>query len=257
MKTILLACIAASALLAQTPTIEQSLNFKTAAAPRISPDGRFIAYEVSETNWEENSFETQIWMVMPATGEHYQLTHAKKSSSDARWAPDAKRLAFLSDRDGTRQIYLISSAGGEATELTHVEGGVQAFEWSPDGHRIAFTSPVAESLKSVDSKSPYEIVDGEKAMIHLSMLTLDSGGDNQKLAADPLTANLPLNVSAFRWSPDSKRIAFSAENEPGISGRFVGRVRGPSIRPNRQEGGRHTGRGQESDMVAGRKGNRL
>jgi dipeptidyl aminopeptidase/acylaminoacyl peptidase len=157
-------------------------------------------------------------MVMPATGEHYQLTHAKKSSSDAHWAPDAKRLAFLSDRDGTRQIYLISSAGGEATELTHVEGGVQAFEWSPDGHRIAFTSPVAESLNSVDSKSPYEMVDGEKAMIHLSMLTLDTGGDNQKLTAEPLTTNVPFSVSAFRWSPDSKRIAFSAENEPGISG---------------------------------------
>jgi dipeptidyl aminopeptidase/acylaminoacyl peptidase len=216
MKSILLPCIA-SALLAQTPTIEQSLNFKTAAAPRISPDGRFIAYEVSETNWDENSFETQIWMVMPATGEHYQLTHAKKSSSDVHWSPDAKRLAFLSDRDGARQIYLISSAGGEATELTHVEGGVQAFEWSPDGRRIAFTSPVAESLKSVDAKSPYEVVDGEKAMIHLSLLTLDPGGDNQKLSAEPLTANSQFNVSAFRWSPDSKRIAFSAENEPGIS----------------------------------------
>src|SRR5437667_4871080 len=85
----------AVALAAQTPTIEQSLNLKAATSPRISPDGRFIAYLVSETNWEENAFDTQIWMAMTATGERYQLTHAKKSSSDPRWAPDSKRLAFI------------------------------------------------------------------------------------------------------------------------------------------------------------------
>src|SRR5579864_4843821 len=141
---------------AQTPTIEQSLNLKTAGSPRISGDGRFIAYTVSETNWEENSFETQIWMTMPATGERYQLTHAKKSSSDVRWAPDSKRLAFLSDRDGSRQIYMISPDGGEANQLTHVEGGIQAFEWSPDGRRIAFTSSGAEPKAA---KEQFEIVE--------------------------------------------------------------------------------------------------
>ena len=33
-----------------------------------------------------------------------------------------KRIAFLSDRDGSQQIYVISPAGGEATELAHFEG---------------------------------------------------------------------------------------------------------------------------------------
>ena len=129
------------ALAAQTPTIEQSLNLKTVATPRISPDGRFIAYVVSETNWDDNSFQTQIWMAMTATGERYQLTHAKKSSSDPRWSPDSKRLAFLSDRESTQQIYVISPAGGEATQLTRFDGGVTGFDWSPDGKRMVFTSP--------------------------------------------------------------------------------------------------------------------
>src|SRR5580658_10835750 len=127
MKILLFACVV-FALSAQTPTIEQSLNLKSAGSPRISPDGRYVAYTVSETNWEENSFDTQIWMVMTATGERYQLTHAKKSSSDPRWAPDSKRLAFLSNRDGSQQVYVISPAGGEATPLTHFDGGVTAFE---------------------------------------------------------------------------------------------------------------------------------
>ena len=132
--------LTAISLFAQTPSIEQSLNLKTAASPRISPDGRFVAYIVSETDWENNSFEAQIWMVMTSTGERYQLTHAKKSSNTPRWAPDSKRLGFLSDRDGSQQIYIISPAGGEATQVTHFEGGVKDFQWAPGGHAIAFTS---------------------------------------------------------------------------------------------------------------------
>src|ERR1051325_6565752 len=154
MKSLLFACTCA-VIWAQTPTIEQSLNLKTAGSPRISRDGRFIAYTVSETNWEENAFDTQIWMSMTSTGERYQLTHAKKSSNDPRWSPDSKRLAFLSDRDGSQQIYVISPAGGEATQLTHFEGGVTAFEWSPDGHAIAFTSTGGEPKVKKDRKDKY------------------------------------------------------------------------------------------------------
>jgi len=54
---------------AQTPTIEQSLNLKSAGGPRISPDGRYVAYRVQKTNWEDNAFEKEIWMAVTATGE--------------------------------------------------------------------------------------------------------------------------------------------------------------------------------------------
>src|SRR5450432_3216319 len=155
MRFLALACVTvtvAGCLFSQTPTIEQSLSLKSAGSPRISPDGRFVAYTVGETNWEENAFETQIWMAMTATGERYQLTHAKKSSSDPRWSPDSKRLAFLSDRDGKEQIYVISPAGGEATQLTHFDAAVSGFDWSPDGKRIAFSSAGPESKSKKDRK---------------------------------------------------------------------------------------------------------
>lgn len=35
----------------QTPTIEQSLNLKSAAGPRISPDGRYVAYHEWFSRW--------------------------------------------------------------------------------------------------------------------------------------------------------------------------------------------------------------
>ncbi|MBZ5604488.1 MAG: S9 family peptidase [Acidobacteriia bacterium] len=203
-------------LAAQTPTIEQSLNLKTAGSPRISPDGRFIAYTVSETNWDENAFDTQIWMAMTATGERYQLTHAKKSSSDPRWSPDSKRLAFLSDRDGSQQIYVISPAGGEATPLTHFEGGVNSFEWSPDGHTIAFSSTGPESKVKKDRKDKYgdfEIVTGDYTMVHLWTLNVE----DEKPKPEALTSGTQFSVGGFNWSPDSKRVAFSATRDPDLS----------------------------------------
>src|SRR5215207_11274791 len=112
---------------AQTPTVEQSLSLKSASTARISPDGRFVAYQVQETNWADNAFETEIWMANVATGERYQLTNAKKSSSAPQWSPDGKRLAFVSDRSDKRQLYLINPTGGEATQLTNHETGVNGF----------------------------------------------------------------------------------------------------------------------------------
>ena len=215
MKILLFACVV-FALSAQTPTIEQSLNLKTAGAPRISADGRYVAYTVSETNWDENAFQTQIWVAIPATGDRYQLTHAKKSSSDPGWAPDSKRVAFLSDRDGSQQIYVISPAGGEATELAHFEGGVTAFEWSPDGRMIAFTSAGPDPKARKDRKDKYgefEIVEHDYKMVHLWTLK----PDDEKPKPEALTTGAQFSVGGFHWSPDSKCIAFSATRDPDLS----------------------------------------
>lgn len=222
MRLLLFAATALS-LFAQTLTIDQSLNLKSAAAPRISPDGRFIAYTVSETNWEENAFQAQIWIAMTATGERYQLTHSKKSSSEPRWSPDSKRLAFLSDRDGSQQIYVISPAGGEATQLTHFEGGINEYKWSPDGGTIAFASPGPESKAKKDRKERYgdfEIVQGDYTMIHL--WTLNANDEKPKPQA--LTSGAAFSVGAFDWSPDSKRIAFSATRDPDLSSGSTGNI---------------------------------
>src|SRR6516165_2320088 len=140
---------------AQVPDTEQALSSKPVSGPRISPDGRFVVYQVRSTNWEDDSFDTQIWVAMVPTGERYQLTSSKKSSMDPKWSPDGRRLAFISDRDGKRQIYLISATGGEATALTSVENGVSSFRWAPDGRRIAFTAAEPESKARKERKKEY------------------------------------------------------------------------------------------------------
>ena len=100
-----LALLVSAAARATVPTIDESLSMKSVAGAQISPDGRYVAYSVTQTNWDENDFISQIWIAVTATGERYQLTSGKKSSTGPQWSPDSRRLAFTSDRDGKRQIY--------------------------------------------------------------------------------------------------------------------------------------------------------
>jgi dipeptidyl aminopeptidase/acylaminoacyl peptidase len=205
---------------AQTPTIEQSLNLKSAGGPRISPDGRYVAYQIQKTNWEENAFETEIWISVIASGQSYRLTNSKKSSSNPQWAPDSKRLAFISDRDGKRQIYLIAPNGGEAVQLTSVETGVSTLSWSPDGRRIAFTAGDAESKSRKDRKEKYgefEVVQADYAFTHLWMIDAPAEIKEKRPEAVRLTEGSSFSVNGFSWAPDSERIAFSAPKDPDLS----------------------------------------
>ena len=50
----------APAFAAKVPTIDQSLSTQSVAGAEISPDGKLVAYTVTQANWEENDFITQI-----------------------------------------------------------------------------------------------------------------------------------------------------------------------------------------------------
>ena len=45
-----------------SPSIDDLLNLKRVASPALSPDGKWVAYTVRETNWDENAYETEIWL---------------------------------------------------------------------------------------------------------------------------------------------------------------------------------------------------
>ena len=179
---------------AQTPTIEQSLSMRTASSPRISPDGRFIAYQVSEANWDENDFVPQIWIAVTATGERYQLTRGKKSSGSVDWSPDGWRLAF-SERDGKRQIYVVSPTGGEPVQLTAVDSGVSDFRWSPDRASIGYTSAGPEDKARKEQKDKYgdfEIVKGDYTMSYLWVIQVPAE-INEKPKPEQLTQGASFN----------------------------------------------------------------
>src|SRR5258706_603854 len=92
-----------------TPTLEESLSVKTIGGARISPDGRFVAYRVRETDWKENAYVRQIWLVNVATGASFPLTRGKKSRDAPEWSPDGRWLAFITERESSA----IVPAGGK------------------------------------------------------------------------------------------------------------------------------------------------
>jgi dipeptidyl aminopeptidase/acylaminoacyl peptidase len=218
MRTLRLCLILAPAILAAAvPTIDQNLSLRSASGPQISPDGKLVAYEVSKTNWEENAFETEIWVAhVAAPHDPYQLTSGKKSSSAPRWSPNGKEVAFLSDRDGKKQIYLISPMGGEAREISKAETAVNAFKWMPDGKSLVYTASDADTKEMKDRKAKYgefEIVKSEYEMTHLWLQPVDG-------KATPITSGSDFSVTGFSISPDGSKIAFAAASNPtpGSSG---------------------------------------
>ena len=83
-------------------TIDDFFKMKEVNDPQISPDGKWIAYTISEMDLKEDKTETRIWMVSAAGGEAIPMTAKGYSAGNPRWSPDGKYLSFLASR-GQRQ----------------------------------------------------------------------------------------------------------------------------------------------------------
>lgn len=221
--------LAASPLAAgDTPwTSDDILAIETVSDPRISPDGRSVAYVVESLNAEKDAYQTDVWLVSAAGGEARALASSPVGDDSPRWSPDGRFVAFLSERprpgatgdeaaDARRQIWLIRPDGGEAVALTSAPGSVQAFEWSKDGRTIAFTAREPKSAErrrrekeKDDAWTPAELYPWSR------LWTIDVA----TRSARRLTSGA-LHVSGFSPSPDGTRVAFSGQPTPLIPDSF-------------------------------------
>lgn len=203
----------------RVPTVDDLINVKSLGGAQISPDGKYIAYTVNETDWKQDAFVTHIWLANVATGKTFQLTRGEKSSSNPQWSPDGASLAFTSNRIGDKnQIFVIHPDGGEAMQLTKAENGASGFAWSEDGKSIAFTSSDADqkaAKERQDYLGGFEVVRREYNHSHLWTFDV-AEALKAPVAGTQRTKGREFNVGSFSWSPDSKQIAFSATINPDL-----------------------------------------
>lgn len=224
--------------------IEDMFRVKRVSEPQLSPDGKWIAYVVTEVIKSDNKMNSDIFLIPSTGGEARQITRSLASDNHPRWSPDGKTLAFVSSRSGSSQIWLINPFGGEARQLTNISTGASQPVWSPDGKLIAFVSAVYPEFSDKPFKEADELckkkdeeknkikaklitkllyrhwnswVDGKRQ--HIFTVSIDNGEIKNLTPGDRDAIPTSSTFAAgdeFAFSPDGKEIAYTAapsENE--------------------------------------------
>ena len=104
--------------------------------PAISRRGYRLAYERllrSLSIWQldlSGPIEKRPHLVVSSTSDTDQ-------GPGPQFSPDGKRLAYMSDRNGTMEIWIANRDGGNPFQLTAV-GGAGTPRWSPDSQAVVF-----------------------------------------------------------------------------------------------------------------------
>jgi len=155
-------------------TFEDMMSLKRVGEPVVSPDGKWVIFSVVDVDLAANKKTPHVWIVPTAGGQEREIISGQDADRP-RWAPDGKRFAFISTKEGGSQIWIASFDGGAGTvtavhKLTSIATEADGELWSPDGKNILFVSnvypecdgtPFAEAAcnaKKIDeaAKSPVE-----------------------------------------------------------------------------------------------------
>jgi Tol biopolymer transport system component len=88
----LLAAPAAGSVQPRPLKVDDLFALKDVADPRLSPDGKWVAYTVTSLDAKADQADTDIYMASVAGGEPVRLTSSKKTEDHPRFSPDGKWL---------------------------------------------------------------------------------------------------------------------------------------------------------------------
>jgi dipeptidyl aminopeptidase/acylaminoacyl peptidase len=220
-------------------TVADLVLLKRITDPRVSPDGRQVAFVQRETELDANKGRTSLWLLdlTPGTVQPRRLTDVKANDSSPRWSPDSRTLYFLSTRSGSSQVWRLALAGGDAQRVTDYPLDVGALKLSPRGDLLALSMEVfpdcvtlACTRERLDARAKDKATGRTYERLFVRHWDAWSNGTRSHLFTAQLAPGgadaAPIDVSKgfdadipgkpfggdedFAFSPDGKSLVFSA-----------------------------------------------
>ncbi len=206
------------------------MDMESVGSPSISPDGRQIVFSRTWTDQMKDQDRSNLWIIDRDGARLRELTHGNWRDSSPAWSPDGKRIAFLSDRDGTTQIHAMWADTREVAQLTHLTQRPTGLVWSPDSRQLAFSAQVEDEDPILSVKLPPKPKGAEWArpaiLIDRPSWRLDGVGPLTKgyrhvYVVDAVVGGTPrkitdgkYNHSDPEWSADGRTLYVSGIRKP-------------------------------------------
>ena len=91
---------------------KHQLESSWAARPEVAPDGKRILF----SSYHGGQWH-QLWLTTIEDAAPLPLTYGEFDRRNARWSPDGKRIAYVSNEDGNTSLYVQDYFGGARTAI--------------------------------------------------------------------------------------------------------------------------------------------
>ncbi len=199
-------------------TIEEIADRLVPSEPKISPDGRHIAFTVAMRGRKEDRFDRALWVSTDGSPARRYTTGSGDHTALA-WSPDSRSLVFIArrEKDDKSRVYSIPIDGGEAQQLGELAGKIASPSWSPDGSRIAVlvTDDETEDERTRKEEKRDVVLFEEEDKV-ARVWTIDPAtGDARCLTHGHR------HVWEYTWSEDGEHIVLITADKPTANQMFL------------------------------------